>query len=338
MQHAPNRPVAIWLFAMAALIALMVIVGGATRLTDSGLSIVEWRPVTGAIPPLSEADWRAEFEKYKAIPEYREVNWGMPLAAFKQIYWWEWGHRFLGRLIGIVFLLPLIAFAATRRIDRGLGLKLAGLFLLGGAQGALGWWMVSSGLTGRIDVSQYRLAAHLALAVALFGAMVWIGLDLSPARTRAGEGARRLAPFAVALVLAVYLQMILGAFVAGLRAGRTFNTFPLMDGHFIPEGYFAGAPRVSDLFETAAAAQFNHRMGAYLLAGAAFAFFVAARRSPLVGEARLLLAAVVAQALLGIWTLLAATPLALGLLHQAGALLVFSCAIMLAHRAAPRAR
>lgn len=184
-----HRPVALWLFAMAALVALMVIIGGATRLTDSGLSIVEWRPVTGAIPPLSEAHWLEEFEKYKTIPEYEEVNWGMSLAEFKEIYWWEWGHRFLGRLIGFAFLIPLVFFMATRRVDRALGLKLGGLFLLGGLQGALGWWMVSSGLSERVDVSQYRLAAHLALALLLFAALLWTALDLVSARrakTRAG--------------------------------------------------------------------------------------------------------------------------------------------------------
>jgi cytochrome c oxidase assembly protein subunit 15 len=313
---------------MCALVALMVIVGGATRLTDSGLSIVEWRPVTGAVPPLSEADWLAEFEKYKAIPEYNEVNWGMSLGAFKKIYWWEWGHRFLGRMIGFAFLLPLVFFAATKRIDRPLGFKLAGLFMLGGAQGALGWWMVSSGLSERVDVSQYRLAAHLALAIALFAAMFWIALDLVSTRR---ERKSALAPFALALAGGVYLQMILGAFVAGLRAGRTFNTWPLMDGKFVPDGYFQGQAGFNDLFETAAAAQFNHRFGAYLLAGAVLWLFFAARRTALKGRAHILLAAVFLQIALGVWTVLAATPVALGLAHQAGALIVLSAALYLAH-------
>lgn len=323
-----DRPVALWLFAMCALVALMVVVGGATRLTDSGLSIVEWRPVTGAIPPLSEADWRAEFEKYKTIPEYAEVNFGMSLAAFKEIYWWEWGHRFLGRLIGAAFLIPLVFFAATRRVSGALAWKLGGLFALGGAQGALGWWMVSSGLSGRVDVSQYRLAAHLALAVALFGAMFWMALDLVGARRMQKHP---LAPCAVAFAAGVYLQMILGAFVAGLRAGRVFNTWPLMEGRLVPPGYFSGEPRFGDLFETAAAAQFNHRIGAYFVAAAALAFFLGARKTDLEGRALFLLVAVLGQVALGIWTLLAATPIALGLAHQAGALLVFACALFLAH-------
>ncbi len=323
-----RTPVAIWLFAMCLLVALMVIVGGATRLTDSGLSIVEWRPITGAIPPLSEADWLSEFEKYQTIPEYHQVNWGMSLGAFKEIYWWEWSHRFLGRLIGVAFLVPLIAFAATRRIDRVLGVKLAGLFVLGGMQGALGWWMVSSGLTERVDVSQYRLAAHLSLAVALFAAMFWIALDLVSVKRKQPLA---LAPFALLFAGGVYLQMILGAFVAGLRAGRTFNTWPLMDGKFFPDGYFSGAPGLNDLFETAAAAQFNHRTGAYLLAAVTIWFFAAARKTELKGRAHALMAAVFIQIALGVWTVIAATPIALGLAHQAGALIVLSAALFAAH-------
>ena len=323
-----HRPVALWLFFMCALVALMVIVGGATRLTDSGLSIVEWRPVTGAVPPLSEAHWVEEFEKYKTIPEYEEVNWGMSLSEFKQIYWWEWGHRFLGRLIGFAFLIPLIFFAVTHRVDRSLAVKLGCLFVLGGLQGALGWWMVSSGLTERVDVSQYRLAAHLALAVLLFAAIFWIALDLlsAPRKKRSP-----LAPFAFALAAGVYAQMILGAFVAGLRAGRTFNTWPLMDGKIFPDGYFSGAPGLNDLFETAAASQFNHRLGAYLLAAAVAAFYVLARKTDMKARAQLLLVAVLAQVVLGIWTIVAATPIALGLAHQAGALIVLCCALYAAH-------
>lgn len=324
-----DRAVAHWLLAMCALVALMIVVGGATRLTDSGLSIVEWRPVTGAIPPLSEADWRAEFEKYKAIPEYHRVNLGMSLPDFKAIYWWEWGHRFLGRLIGVAFLLPLIGFAASRRIDRPLGLKLFGLFILGAVQGVLGWWMVSSGLIDRVDVSQYRLAAHLGLALLLFAAMAWIALDLLQPR---GKGApHRLAPFATALLAGVFAQMILGAFVAGLRAGRVYNTWPLMDGRFFPDAYFNGAPAFADLFESLAAVQFNHRIGAYVLFAAAFAMSIAAQRTALGARARMVFAAVAAQAALGVWTLVAATPLALGLAHQAMAILVFGAGLYLVH-------
>ncbi|GJL92049.1 COX15/CtaA family protein [Hyphococcus sp.] len=325
------RPIAIWLLVMCGLIAAMVIVGGATRLTDSGLSITEWRPVTGAIPPLSEADWLSEFEKYKTIPEYSEVNFGMSLAEFKRIYWWEWGHRLLGRGLGFAFLLPLLFFAATKQLMRGLSLKLGGLFVLGGMQGALGWWMVSSGLADRVDVSQYRLAAHLSLAVLLFGAMFWLALDLWPVRRLSAPRKLRLA--ATALAFGVFAQMILGAFVAGLRAGRTFNTWPLMDGKIFPDGYFHGAASLNDLFETMAAVQFNHRLGAYLLAGGAVWFYLAARKHALERPARLVLAAIGCQILLGVWTVLAATPIALGLAHQAGALIVFASALYAAHSA-----
>ncbi|MEQ1930846.1 MAG: COX15/CtaA family protein [Parvularculaceae bacterium] len=376
---APNlNPVSTWLFVMCALVALMVVVGGATRLTDSGLSIVEWRPIHGAIPPLGAAQWLEEFEKYKTIPEYELVNKGMSLAEFKEIYWWEWGHRFLGRLLGAAFLLPFLFFVLTRRVTGALTLKLGGVFLLGGAQGALGWYMVSSGLSERIDVSQYRLAAHLALAVLLFGLMFWLALSLRRASDAQGDG-RSAASFAMrsfgtllrmrrvvswkkgprpeeppqaasrrtaadpgvasrnpsgasfALAAAVFVQMILGAFVAGLDAGRVFNTWPLMDGAIAPAGYFVGEPGVSDLFESPAAAQFNHRIGAYLLLAGALWFYAAARKTKLARPALLLLAAIVAQAILGIATLLAATPIALGLAHQALALIVFACALYAAH-------
>jgi len=319
------RPIAIWLFVMCGLVAAMVIVGGATRLTDSGLSITEWRPVTGAVPPLSDADWLSEFEKYKTIPEYSEVNYGMSLAEFKEIYWWEWGHRLLGRIIGFAFLGPLLFFAATKRLNKDLSIKLGGLFVLGGMQGALGWWMVSSGLADRIDVSQYRLAAHLSLAVLLFAAMFWLALDLWPQKRIAVSRNLRLA--ALALAGAVFAQMILGAFVAGLRAGRTYNTWPLMNGKFFPDGYFENGASINDLFESIAAVQFNHRIGAYVLAAAAVWFYIAARKVGYELRPRIVLAAIGVQIMLGIWTVLAATPIALGLLHQAGALAVLACAL-----------
>lgn len=324
---------ALWLFVMCALVAAMVIVGGATRLTDSGLSITEWKPVTGAVPPLSDAAWLSEFEKYKTIPEYEEVNFGMSLGQFKEIYWWEWSHRFLGRLIGIAFLFPLVLFVALKQTTRVLTVKLFGLFFLGGMQGALGWWMVSSGLADRVDVSQYRLAAHLSLAVLLFALMFWQGLDLWPDARVAGP--RKLFAGAMALSAGVFAQMMLGAFVAGLRAGRTFNTWPLMDGKFFPDGYFMGAPGVGDLFENIAAVQFNHRIGAYLVAAGAIWFYLSARNTSAEPRARLVLAAVGLQIVLGIWTLLAATPIMLGLAHQAGALGVLSAALYAAHGLAP---
>lgn len=326
-----RRAMAIWLFVMCGLIALMVMVGGATRLTDSGLSITEWKPVTGALPPTSEAAWAAAFEKYKAIPEYREVNYGMSLDEFKTIYWWEWGHRLLGRIIGAAFLIPFLYFVATGAARGALLWKLGGLFILGGLQGALGWWMVQSGLADRVDVSQYRLAAHLGLAIALFAAMWWLALDLWT--ERAGAGARRLMLGGLALGLLVYFQIILGAFVAGLRAGYTYNTWPLMDGRFVPRGYFAGAPGLNDLFETIEAVQFNHRIGAYLVVAAAFAFFVWARKSAVAKRAGLVAAIAAAQMSLGVWTLVAGAPIGLGLAHQAGALALLAAALFAAHGA-----
>lgn len=333
------RQIAIWLFVMCALVALMVLVGGATRLTDSGLSITEWRPVTGAIPPLSQAAWLEEFAKYKTIPEYTEINAGMSLAAFKTIYWWEWAHRFLGRLIGLAFFAPFAYFVATGRARGALAIKLGGLFVLGGLQGALGWWMVSSGLVDRVDVSQYRLAAHLGLAVLLFGAMFWQALDLWPDEKPAPAPGpepglpRRLFPAALAIAGAVYLQIILGAFVAGLRAGHSFNTWPLMDGKFVPDGYFNGAPGLSHAFETIAAVQFNHRIGAYIVAALALWFWIVARKTMARDRASVVLHVVAVQIFLGVITVVAATPIGLGLLHQAGALILFAAALHAAHGA-----
>ena len=337
-EQAPNpgaadqrsaRRIAVWLFVMCGLVAAMVIVGGATRLTDSGLSITEWRPVTGAIPPLNETMWLEEFEKYKTIPEYETVNFGMSLEQFKVIYWWEWGHRFLGRMIGLAFIFPLLFFVVTKQASRALSIKLFGLFVLGGLQGALGWYMVQSGLADRIDVSQYRLAAHLSLAVLLFGMMFWLALDLWPSAKI--NAPRPIFVGALWLSAGVFAQMMLGAFVAGLRGGRTFNTWPLMDGKILPDGYFAGAPGFNDLFETIAATQFNHRMGAYLVAAGALWFWIAARKTDAEPRVRLVLAAVGLQIVLGVWALLAATPIALGLLHQTGALGVLAAALYAAH-------
>ncbi len=330
--NARLRPIYLWLFAMCAIVALMVIVGGATRLTDSGLSITEWKPIVGSIPPLSQAAWLLEFEKYQQIPEYSEVNFGMSLSEFKEIYWWEWGHRFLGRFIGIAFFIPMMIFMLTKRAVGVLRLHLFGLFLLGGAQGALGWYMVKSGLSDRVDVSQYRLAAHLGLAVLLFALMAWLAFSLRqktrPLYDEYGEGLGNQVPLmAIITVIAVYGQIILGAFVAGLRAGRTYNSWPLMDGKFIPDAYFNAGPRFLDLFESIAAVQFNHRLGAYLVLVWVVWFFINARKTALSRQALWVLLLVGGQAILGITTLVLGTPLWLGLLHQGGALVVLFVAL-----------
>jgi cytochrome c oxidase assembly protein subunit 15 len=323
-----------WLLAVAALVFLMVSVGGATRLTGSGLSITEWQPIVGVLPPLSEADWREAFAKYQQIPQYRHINRGMSLEAFKFIFWWEWTHRFLGRLIGLVFFLPFVYFLATGQIARALLPKLAGLFLLGGLQGLVGWYMVRSGLAERTDVSQYRLALHLGLAVLIFGTLLWVALSLGErrdarAQQRIGSGGAAL------IVLLVFLQILLGALVAGLKAGFGYNTWPLMDDRLVPDGLGVMQPWYVNLFENAMTVQFNHRVAAYVLFGAtiwqAWAVLRRTHDPRLVRSAMALVAAVLAQAALGIWTLLAQVPLALGLAHQAGAMVVFALAVWHLH-------
>ncbi|MDX2265688.1 MAG: COX15/CtaA family protein [Hyphomicrobiales bacterium] len=323
------RPVVIWLYGMAALIFAMVIVGGATRLTDSGLSITEWRLILGAIPPLTAADWAEAFEKYRAIPEYQFVNKGMSLEAFKVIYWWEWAHRFLGRIIGLAFLAPFVWFVATGRIRPRETPRFIVLFLLGGAQGFLGWWMVQSGLSERVDVSQYRLAAHLGLAVVLFAAVLWTAFEWSGGARRATRAASWLAASAIGLCAAVYAQIVLGAFVAGLDAGHTHNTWPLMDGEFIPSTVGAITPWWRDIFENVSTVQFNHRLAAYLIVAWALAHAVWAwRRAGAAAFSGVAVgAAALGQAALGVWTVVAAVPIELGLAHQGGAIVLLGLAL-----------
>jgi cytochrome c oxidase assembly protein subunit 15 len=319
----PMRAVRRWLWSIAALVAGMVMLGGATRLTGSGLSITEWNVVTGVLPPLSEAAWLAEFEKYKAIPQYQAINKGMSLADFKFIYFWEWAHRLLGRIVGFAFALPLAFFWWRGRITRALGWKLLLLFVLGGLQGAIGWWMVASGLSVRTDVSQYRLAVHLTLACIIFVALIWVATSLLPRRA-AGDGRGRV--FAVALIVLSLVQVFLGAIVAKTNAGLTFNTWPLIDGVFHPkrEQLFLLEPWWRNIFENVLAVQFNHRMTAYLLWFAALAYALRQMRRPQAREAWFLFALITAQAALGVFTLIYAVPLALGLLHQAGAVVVLA--------------
>jgi cytochrome c oxidase assembly protein subunit 15 len=327
-----------WLYTVAALIFLMVSLGGATRLTGSGLSITEWQPIMGALPPLSDAAWQDAFEKYKQIPQYEHVNRGMSLAAFKLIFWWEWTHRFLGRLIGVVFLVPFLYFLAMGQLTRPLMWRLAGIFTLGGLQGFIGWYMVSSGLADRISVSQYRLALHMTLAVAIFGAVLWVAMSLeAPSRReRAAEplGWRRVEAAGIATL--VLLQVAAGAFVAGLKAGSGWNTWPLMDGALIPKGLAAVSPWWANLFENAVTVQFNHRLLAYAIAAAVAWHLWSVLRStpdaPTKMSALVLANAVLAQIILGIWTLLAHVPTPLALLHQAGAVAVFAAALWHWHR------
>lgn len=333
---AHRLQVGVWLFVMAGLVALMVLVGGATRLTDSGLSITEWKPVTGVIPPLTTEAWEAELEKYRQIPEYQQINKGMSLDEFKRIYWWEWGHRFLGRLVGLVFAAGFLFFLFTRRLERPMIPRLAAIFTLGAAQGVLGWYMVQSGLVDRVDVSQYRLAAHLGLAVLILGAILWTAFGLvrhAPERRRhTGALPLSLGLFSVL----VFLQILMGAFVAGLDAGLSFTTWPLMDGQFIPRGLFPGA-WYQALFEDRFTVQFVHRMGGYAVAAWALALWFYGRQLPLSrGLSRVLgalLLVVALQVASGILTLVNVVPIPLALVHQAGSLAVFALALLALHAA-----
>jgi heme a synthase len=327
-----------WLYVVAALIFLMVSLGGATRLTGSGLSITEWQPIIGTVPPLSDAAWQQAFAKYKQIPQYGLVNPGMSLAAFKLIYWWEWTHRFLGRLIGVVFLVPFLYFLAAGQLTRPLMWRLAGIFALGGLQGFIGWYMVSSGLAERVSVSQYRLALHMTLAVAIFGAVLWVALSLGQTsrRGRAAEPAGWRRAEAAGIAVLVLLQVAAGAFVAGLKAGSGWNTWPLMDGALIPQGLGAVSPWWANLFENALTVQFNHRLLAYAIAAAVgwhlWMLLQQTSDSPARRSVLALGGAVLAQIALGILTLLAHVPIPLALLHQAGAVAVFAAALWHWHR------
>jgi cytochrome c oxidase assembly protein subunit 15 len=351
-----------WLLVVALMIAGMVVIGGLTRLTGSGLSITEWDPVMGALPPLSRADWLAAFHKYQRIPQYIREHQGMSLTQFQFIYWWEWTHRLLGRLIGFVFLLPFLFFAWNGAITRRDIPRMVLLFALGGLQGFVGWWMVESGLETRISVSQYRLAIHLGVALILFAAILWtafeyLGTPSPPLRERGqGEGAVTSARSRTAAVQAsspphpnllahmrggegiafafpilVYLQMLLGALVAGLHAGLIYNTWPLMDGRFLPENPFFSAPRWINFFENPGLAQFDHRLGAYVVALAAIVVWWSAMRTRPTGAARTsayaILTITLMQIALGIATLLNQAPILLSALHQLTALALLSVAV-----------
>jgi cytochrome c oxidase assembly protein subunit 15 len=375
-----NRAVRVWLSAVAALVFAMVMVGGATRLTESGLSITEWKPLTGAVPPLSDAAWQAEFEKYKLIPQYVQMNAGMTLAEFKAIFWWEWAHRFLGRFIGLAYLLPFLFFLWRGFIGSEWRLRLWGIFALGALQGAVGWWMVASGLVERINVAPLRLAFHLTLAAVIYAALIWAadrmgqGVSRPSSRvrhrpqadphgmkpsSRGGEadeaipgprGKDRIASpsarndgrgraGAVTLLVLVIVQIYLGALVAGLRAGYVYNTWPLIDGAFVPDAarLWFETPWWKNLFENTLTVQFLHRTAAYLvLAVAAVHAFGLRRAAQGSAEARravMLVAAIVVQAGLGILTLVHVMPMSLALAHQAMAMVVLGLATIHVARA-----
>ena len=320
------KPVRIWLWVLALMVFCMVLVGGATRLTDSGLSITEWKPIHGIIPPLNEAQWQEELEKYRQIPEYQLINKGMSMSEFQFIYWWEWGHRFLGRMIGFAFLIPFGVFVAQKRIPRWLMPRLAVLFVLGGLQGAIGWWMVASGLVERTDVSQYRLATHLTMAAVIFMSIIWVAESLRSRPVKYTPDSDRVMlahwPF---LIL---LQIFLGGLVAGLDAGMGYTTWPLMDGAIIPSGLLIQEPWWRNFFENALTVQFVHRCFAYALL--IFAGFMAWRfarhgeKNVYGSSALLLLGLLLTQALIGILTLFYQVPLDLALMHQGGAFVILA--------------
>jgi cytochrome c oxidase assembly protein subunit 15 len=336
-QPSSRHWIALWLFCCAALVWATLVVGGITRLTHSGLSIAVWQPLVGIVPPLGEAAWQAEFARYQGTPEYRLVNAGMPIEDFKSIFWWEYAHRLLGRLDGLAFGLPLAFFWLRRRIDAHAVRRLSVIFALGAAQGALGWYMVKSGLVDDPRVSQYRLAAHLALAFAIFGALLWAALGVMAPRLQGRaspvlDGLRRQGLWLLGLA---FVMVVSGAFVAGIHAGKAYNSFPLMAGHWLPPEILMLDPWYANFFNNPAAVQFDHRLGAWLLAVLLpwFAWRVrAACPAPRVRLAAMLMVAALAlQVSLGIATLLHAVPVALGAAHQAGAMLLFAMLVWLNH-------
>ncbi|MEF8721388.1 MAG: COX15/CtaA family protein [Candidatus Accumulibacter delftensis] len=338
MNKVARRQVALWLFICSAMVFAILVVGGVTRLTHSGLSIVEWKPIVGIVPPLNQAEWDETFEKYKKTPEYHKVNHQMGLEEFKGIFFWEYWHRVLGRLIGVVFLLPFLYFCWRRKIDPPLMPKLLGIFVLGGLQGAMGWYMVKSGLVDDPRVSHYRLTAHLSLAFLIFVAMMWLALGLRSERVRVTTDAtlKGLQRFAFWLAILVGYMVVSGGLVAGIRAGKAYNSFPLMNGHFLPPESFIIDPWYLNFFNNMALVQFDHRLGAWLLAFLVPWLWWKIRAAALSRSARLaatlVLVAVFLQIVLGISTLLLAVPVGLGAAHQGGAMIVLGLLLWLNHQ------
>ncbi|WP_405406133.1 heme A synthase [Paracoccus sp. Ld10] len=336
-----RRAIRAWLAVLFVLVLAMIVVGGATRLTGSGLSITEWKPVTGAIPPMNAADWQSEFDLYRQIPQYQELNRGMSLSEFQYIYWWEWGHRLLGRVVGLVWALGFAFFWATSRIPVGWTPRLLGLGALGGLQGAIGWWMVSSGLNdGMLRVASYRLATHLGIAFLILGLITWYVLQLSRSEAelmrsrRAGEA--KLFRMSTGLTHMTFLQILLGALVAGIDAGRTYTGWPTMGGEWIPAAIWDGTLGWRNFFENPALVQFIHRMTGYLLAIFAVVVWLRARRSPhpvTRGAFSVMIVAMAAQIGLGILNVVHASPLHLALTHQFGAVVLFAMILRARHHA-----
>ena len=333
-----SKAVSNWLLVVALMVVAMIIVGGTTRLTDSGLSITEWKPISGAIPPLSQSDWENEFQLYQRTTEFQTQNSAMTLDEFRFIFWWEWGHRQLGRTIGLIFFVPFVVFWLRGDLSARLKPRLFALLCLGGLQGAIGWWMVASGLVDRLDVSQYRLATHLGMAFIILGYSIWLSLEarFGPPPLRRGT----LAGVGFTLLAMVFVQILLGAFVAGLDAGRIYNTWPLMNGDLVPEGYLGGHSFFPAIFESHAAVQMHHRWMGYLVGLSIYAYAIRIWFEPRVSLKPFMIilpAIVTGQIALGIAALLAVVPLHLSLAHQFGAVLLFVatlCAAWTARRSA----
>ena len=325
MTAGDRRAVAAWLFVCAAFTFAMVVVGGITRLTESGLSIVEWQPLIGALPPLSQSDWEALFARYRDTPQFQQVFSEIGLEGFKSIFWWEYAHRLLGRTIGLVFLLPFLWFLFKRKLSKPLAWKLGGLFVLGGLQGAIGWYMVQSGLVDDPRVSHFRLTAHLGLALLIFSIEFWLALDLLQEK----NNTTRIFPLTVAIC--VFLMALSGGFVAGLRAGHAYNTFPLMNGQLVPRDIFLLEPWWRNFLWNVATVQFVHRAIFWLLLIAIPILWWRVRRTPAKVAGHHLLGMFILQASLGISTLLLAVPIPLAAMHQAGAVLLLACALWTVH-------
>jgi len=333
-----QRPIAIWLFLCCIAIFAMVLLGGVTRLTGSGLSMVQWEPVTGILPPLNQTEWDAVYQLYQQSPEYKKINFTMDLEGFKSIFWFEYVHRVLGRCIGMIFLIPMLFFIATRQIGRTLTPKLITMFVLGGLQGLLGWYMVKSGLVNMPHVSQYRLTAHFGLAVLIYGYIFWVALGLffPTEKPLPQSGSKWLLGFSCSISSLIFITLLSGGFVAGLKAGYAYNTFPLMNGQIIPDGILRISPAWRNFFENITTVQFDHRLLATLLFLIIPLFWWLSRQIKLPFRARLgvhlLLGMLALQITLGISTLLLHVPIPLASAHQGGALLLFSASLFVTHQ------
>jgi cytochrome c oxidase assembly protein subunit 15 len=334
--RARPRAIAGWLLTVATLVFLMVVVGGITRLTESGLSMVRWEPVSGAIPPLDQAGWQAEFDAYRESPQYRQVNHGMTLADFKQIYFWEYVHRLLGRVIGIAFAIPFLWFAAKRAIPRRYGWRLAALLALGGLQGFVGWWMVASGLIDRPEVSHIRLAVHLLLALLIFASLVWTALDLRDLDRDPASRPARMPTAAIWALSLLGLQFMFGAYVAGLEAGYAFNTWPRMGDEWFPSGAPMFEPWLRNFVDNPIVVQFVHRWLAFAVVGGAWVLAASAWRRQLPIHAAAIVLAVTFQVLIGIMTLLTGVETWIAACHQAMAVMLLAIVITVSHRLGAR--